>query len=70
MVLGGMYLIAKPFGVADGWFYYVYALIFASASGLFFRWRYQVSVVERSEDWVLVRCGRRSAFPRDRRAPK
>lgn len=64
MVFGGMYLIAKPFGMADGWVYYVYALVFAAASGVFFRWRYQVSVVERTEDWVLVRCGRRGSASR------
>ena len=68
MVLGVMYVIAKPFGVADGWVYYIYALIFSAASGLLLRWRYEVSVVERSEDWVLVRCGRRSSVARDTHA--
>lgn len=61
MVLGGIYLIAKPLGVVDHWVFYLYALILSLASGLLFHWRYQVSVLERSEDWVLLRCGRRNS---------
>ena len=68
MVLGGMYLIAMPLGVAGRWVYCVYALIVAAASGLFLCWRYKASVVERSEDWVLVRCGRRKSVSRHTRA--
>ena len=65
VTLGLVFLIAKPLGLADEWAFYFYWLVLAAAAGVFFGLRYQVTVVERTEESVLMRCGRRRSMPRD-----
>jgi hypothetical protein len=62
--LGVVFIIAKPLGF--DWFMYGSALVIAAAAGLWAARRYEQTVLERSEQGVVVRFRRRTKQP-DRR---